>query len=245
MKRVIERCPNCGVEHDDPKGGACEVCGTTLRFWCRVHSKEIGWLESGTCPSCAAEAARPTPPPRAPAAPPPPRPAPPPTRPAPAPRPTPAPPPRPRHPDPPMPSRMEPEPPAHAGEDEGVVWIEVPPAGVPRRTRAPRPWGGRDPGVVMREGAEELAPYAAAGATMAVRMVHAFFALVKSVIVWGLLGALAGFFFPQFAAQIAGNQDPVWTAMAGAMIGGGLGLFFGTIRATRILFAAQRRPPDG
>ncbi|HYR07045.1 MAG TPA: hypothetical protein VEQ60_04740, partial [Longimicrobium sp.] len=75
MKRVIERCPNCGVEHDDPKGGACEVCGTTLRFWCRVHSKEIGWLDSAACPRCAAEAARPSPPPRAPTAPaaPPPR----------------------------------------------------------------------------------------------------------------------------------------------------------------------------
>ena len=39
MKRVIERCPNCGVEHDDPKGGECEVCGTALRFWCRVHGR--------------------------------------------------------------------------------------------------------------------------------------------------------------------------------------------------------------
>ncbi|WP_420128312.1 hypothetical protein [Longimicrobium sp.] len=240
MKRVIERCPNCGVEHDDPKGGACEVCGTTLRFWCRVHSKDIGWLDSATCPRCAAEAARPTPPPRAPAAPPPPRPAPPPPRPAPAPpaRPTPAPP------LPPRPRRPEPEPPPAHAEDEGIVWIEVPPTRPPRRTRAPPPWGGRDPGAVLREGAEDLAPYAEVGATMAVRMVSAVFALVKSVILWGLLGALAGFFFPQFAGEIGANQDPIWTAMAGAMVGGGLGLFIGTIRATRILFA-QRRPPGG
>ncbi|HEX6371907.1 MAG TPA: hypothetical protein VF006_23490 [Longimicrobium sp.] len=218
MKRVVERCPNCGVEHDDPKGGACEVCGTPLRFWCRVHSKEIGWLDAAACPRCAAEAARPTPPPRAPAAPPPP------TRPAPAPTP-------PRRPAPPPP-RVEADEP---------VWVEVP---APRRTRRPSPWGGRDPGVVLREGAEELAPYAEAGAGMAVRMVRALFAVVRSVIFWGLLGAVAGFFFPQLAADIAANQDPVWTAMAGAMVGAGLGLFFGTIRATRILFAAPRRP-DG
>jgi hypothetical protein len=231
VKRVIERCPNCGVEHDDPKGGACEVCGTPLRFWCRVHSKEIGWLDSEACPRCAAEAARPTPPPRAPATPPParPTPAPPPTRPAPPPT-------RPRRPEPTPP-------PAHVEADE-PVWIEVPAPRPPRRSRPPRPWGGRDPGVVLREGAEDLAPYAEAGANMAGRMVRAVFALVRSVIFWGLLGALAGFFFPQFAAEIAANQEPIWTAMAGAMIGGGLGLFFGTIRATRILFAAPRRP-DG
>jgi hypothetical protein len=81
VKRVIERCPNCGVEHDDAHGGACEVCGTTLRYWCRVHSREIGWLDAPECPRCAAESAAysprvPTPPPPAPrvdAPPPPPR----------------------------------------------------------------------------------------------------------------------------------------------------------------------------
>ncbi|HEX5872319.1 MAG TPA: hypothetical protein VFY65_17945 [Longimicrobium sp.] len=225
MKRVIERCPNCGVEHDDPKGGACEVCGTPLRFWCRVHSKEIGWLDSASCPRCAAEAARPTPPPR-----------------------TPAPAPQPPAPRRPAPTRVEPpaprRPPPTRVEADEPEWVEVPAPRAPRRPR-PRPWGGRDPAVVIREGAEDLAPYAEAGANMAVRMVAAFFALVRSVIFWGLLGALAGFFFPQFAAEIAANQDPVWTAMAGAMVGGGLGLFFGTIRATRILFAAPRRPPGG
>jgi hypothetical protein len=236
MKRVIERCPNCGVEHDDPKGGACEVCGTTLRFWCRVHSKEIGWLDSAACPRCAAEAARPAPSTRTPTAPPSRAPAPPPPPPRrtapPPPRPT---PPTPRVPDPTLPEPRRPVP--EREEADETVWTEAPP---PRRTRRPRPWGGRDPAVVIREGAEDLAPYAEVGASMAVRMVSAFFALVRSVIFWGLLGAVAGFFFPQFAAEIAANQEPIWTAMAGAMVGGGLGLFFGTIRATRILFAAPR-----
>jgi hypothetical protein len=230
VKRVIERCPNCGVEHDDdPKGGACEVCGTPLRFWCRVHSKEIGWLNSATCPRCAAEAARPTPPPRPPAAP---APTPAPTRAAPA-----SPPPRPRrpaYPEPPMPSRVEPDAP---------VWIEVP-AAPPRRTRAPRPWGGRDPGEVLREGAEDLAPYAEAGANVAGRMVRALFAVIRWVIGWGLLGALVGFLFPGLLVMGGATPEPIWTAMAGAMVGGGLGLFLGTIRAIRILFAAPRRP-DG
>ncbi|HEY7769748.1 hypothetical protein [Longimicrobium sp.] len=70
MTRVIERCPNCGVEHDEAVGGECEVCGTPLRFWCRVHGKEIGFLASAECPRCQAEEqarrSRPVPP-RAPA----------------------------------------------------------------------------------------------------------------------------------------------------------------------------------
>jgi hypothetical protein len=224
MKRVIERCPNCGVEHDDPKGGACEVCGTTLRFWCRVHSKEIGWLDSATCPRCAAEAARPVPPPRAPAAPPPAAPR------SPAPAPT------------PPPRRPAPTPPPARVEADEPAWIEVPAPRPPRRTRAPRPWGGRDPAVVMREGAEDLAPYAEAGAHMAGRMVRAFFAVIGSVIGWGLLGAAVGFFFPDLLVMGGATAEPVWTAMAGAMVGGGVGLFLGTIRALRILFA-QRPPP--
>jgi hypothetical protein len=212
MKRVIERCPNCGVEHDDPKGGACEVCGTQLRYWCRLHGKEIGFLDSPACPRCAAEAARPTPPPRAPAPPPPP------------PRPRevpPAPPPR-----RPAPTRVEPE--------------EVPPwaAEAPPRRRTRPSWGGRDPGVVIREGAEDLAPYASAGATFAVRLMLAFFAVVRSVIGWGLLGALIGFFY---ASSMGGQLDPIYTAAFGVMVGGGVGLLFGAIRALRILFAP---PPD-
>lgn len=229
MKRVIERCPNCGVEHDDPKGGPCEVCGTTLRFWCRVHSKEIGWLDSAACPRCAAEAAAPTPPSRP--VPPPPR--------APEPRrPTPAPPGRtpatPRVPDPTLPPPRRPEPTDPFEEPVVIIGRGRPPR------RMPRPWGGRDTGVVLREGAEDLAPYAVAGATAAVRMMLALFAVVRSVIFWGLLGAAGGFFFPGYVSGGNAQADPLWTAMFGGMIGGGVGLFFGAIRALRILFAQRR-----
>lgn len=207
MKRVIERCPNCGVEHDDPRGGPCEVCGTPLRFWCRVHSRETGWLDSAACPACAAERSRPAPPPRAPQPPPPRRPA---------------------------PRREEP---VEAPFEEPVVIIR---SGWPPR-RVPRPWGGRDAGGALREGAEELAPYAAAGATFAVRLMLALFAVARSAIVWGVLGAVGGFLY---ASSAGGRLDVLWTAAFGAMAGGMAGLFFGAIRALRILFAQPRRP-DG
>ena len=66
----------------------------------------------------------------------------------------------------------------------------------------------------------------------------ALFAVVRSVIGWGLLGALGGFFY---ASSMAGQLDPLWTAAFGATVGGGLGLLFGVIRALRILVAP---PPD-
>jgi hypothetical protein len=229
MNRVIERCPNCGVEHDDPKGGACEVCGTTLRFWCRLHSREIGWLDSGTCPRCAAEAA--TPPAR------------PPTRPAPPPPPrtTPAPTPPPRR---PAPRVEEVEEPVGARYDAPVEEPAEEPAVIVRTwppRRMPRPWGGRDPGAVLREGAEDLAPYAAAGASLAARLMLAMFAVLRSVIFWGALGAVGGFLFPNVVAAGGANPEPIWTAMAGGMVGGAFGLFIGTIRALRILVSQPRR----
>ena len=205
MKRVIERCPNCGVEHDDPVGGECEVCGTQLRYWCRVHGPEIGFMDAAACPRCAAEAARPAPPPRAPV-PPPARP----RRPAPAPEPT------------------------RVDADDGVVWVPVPP---PRRTRPPR-WGGRDPHVVIRDGAEDLAPYAAAGAGFAVRLVRAFFAVLRAVIAWTLIGALAGGAFAFY-----GGGDVMYSALFGGMVGAGLGLLNGAVRALMILFSGPRPPP--
>jgi hypothetical protein len=204
VKRVIERCPNCGVEHDDPKGGECEVCGTQLRYWCRVHGPEIGFMDTAACPRCAAEAARPTPPPRAPAPPPSAAPV----------------PPRPRRPTP-TPTRMEADAPPRT----------VPP---PRRPR----WGGRDPRVVIIDGAEDLAPYAAAGASFAVRLVRALFTIAGSVLGWGLLGAVGGFFY----ASTVGGMDPLWTAAFGAMVGGGLGLAIGGLRALLILFGRSRPP---
>jgi len=70
VKRVVERCPTCGVEHDDYAAEGCEACGTALRYWCRAHSREAGWLETPECRRCAEEAVRPTPAPRPRAAPP-------------------------------------------------------------------------------------------------------------------------------------------------------------------------------
>jgi hypothetical protein len=69
MTRVVDRCPSCGVEHD-VRVHACEACDTPLRAWCRVHSREIGWLDGPVCPRCAQEAARrpPVPPARRPSA---------------------------------------------------------------------------------------------------------------------------------------------------------------------------------
>jgi hypothetical protein len=63
MRHVVERCLTCGVEHEVRVDG-CEACGGALRYWCRVHSHEIGWLESSDCRGCAGEKARPIPLPR-------------------------------------------------------------------------------------------------------------------------------------------------------------------------------------
>ncbi|HEX2203184.1 MAG TPA: hypothetical protein VHG91_07790, partial [Longimicrobium sp.] len=94
---------------------------------------------------------------------------------------------------------------------------------------------GRDPRDVFRERAEEIGPYVVTGAGMAVRLFLAFLAVVRNVILWGVLGAIGGGFF---AASQGG--DVVFTALFGAMVGGGVGLFFGLIAALRVLFA---RPP--
>lgn len=60
MSHVVERCPACGMEHQQAVGGRCEACGAALRRWCRVHGHEAGWLNSGACPRCAQEAPRST-----------------------------------------------------------------------------------------------------------------------------------------------------------------------------------------
>jgi len=201
MSRVVARCPNCGVENDDARGGPCEVCGTTLRFWCRVHGAETGWLDSPECPRCAAEeqARR--------------------SRPAPRPAPSPA------------PARPTPPPgPAR--------WRRRAPA---ERVAAERPYAAppepaRDPREMLREGAEELRPYVVAGAGVAGRLIRATFAVIRSVIVFGVLGAIVGGVF-------AYNQrgDLVWPLISGALIGGAVGLVFGGIGALRILFAGAPR----
>jgi hypothetical protein len=208
VTRVVERCPNCGVEHDDPVGGQCEVCGTQLRYWCRVHGPEIGFMDTAACPRCAAEAARPVPPPR----------------------PAPAPPPTTRAPHRPAPTRVEAdEPPAWTREEPRIVRPE------PRAPRRPG-WGGREPHVVIRDGAEDLAPIAAAGA---VRLVRAFFALLRAVVGWTIFGAVAGGVYASYI-----GADVVYSALFGAMVAGCAGLIVGGLRALMILFSSSR-PPDG
>jgi hypothetical protein len=199
VKRVIERCPNCGVEHDDPVGGQCEVCGTRLRYWCRVHGPEIGFMDTAACPRCAVEAARPAPPPRAPV--------PPPSR---------------------APRRPAPTPPPTRVEADEVPGWDVPP---PRRRS---PWGGREPRVVIRDGAEDLAPIAAEGA---VRLLRAFFTFVRTVIGWTMFGALAGGVY-----AYAVGADVIYSALFGGMVGGIAGLILGGLRALLILFSPPRPP---
>lgn len=186
MKRVVERCPNCGVEHDHATGGACEVCGTQLRFWCRVHGAQTGWLDEPVCPRCEAELAEPIPS-------------------------TPTPRPSWRH--------ERPRPPG--GADRGR---HAPPAEVGRRSLEGA--GG---------GEADLRPYLASGAGVALRLVRALMAVVFAVLFWGVIGMVAGGVF-----AYSQGGDPVWTALFGAMVGGGVGLLLGAIRALRILLA---RPP--
>ena len=60
VRHVVDRCPSCGVEHGVPMR-ECEACDTPLRPWCRVHGREIGWLDGPRCLRCAQEEARRTP----------------------------------------------------------------------------------------------------------------------------------------------------------------------------------------
>jgi hypothetical protein len=56
VNAVVERCPNCGVEHEVSHTGPCEVCGSELRYWCQRHSRDTGWLSGVQCPLCLREA---------------------------------------------------------------------------------------------------------------------------------------------------------------------------------------------
>jgi hypothetical protein len=60
MKRIVERCPSCGVEHDH-EVHECEACGSAVRYWCRTHSRQIGWLAGPACLHCDEDAALPAP----------------------------------------------------------------------------------------------------------------------------------------------------------------------------------------
>lgn len=57
-RHVVDRCPRCGVEHD-VRARECEACDTPLRPWCRVHGREIGWLDGPACDRCAEDAGHP------------------------------------------------------------------------------------------------------------------------------------------------------------------------------------------
>jgi hypothetical protein len=56
IRHVVDRCPSCGVEHE-VRTHACEACDTPLRPWCRVHGREIDWMDGAACPRCAEDAA--------------------------------------------------------------------------------------------------------------------------------------------------------------------------------------------
>lgn len=191
---VVERCPNCGVEHPPTHEGPCEVCGHALRFWCQRHGQEAGWLDGVDCPLCVREAAA-----REAAA---------------------------RKPPPPPPRRVPVEPRPRARTAARPTARR--PAGPPRR---------RDRGAVLREGAGEILPHVATGAGVAFRVVRALFVVVRTVILWALLGAMGG---AAYAFLVGGEL--VWLALFGLSTGGGIGLFFGIILALRTLFA--RRPPS-
>ena len=180
MNTVVERCPNCGVEHQPSHVGPCEVCGSELRYWCTRHSRTIGWLEGEECPVCTREA-------EAKAAPPPPAP-------------------RPR--------------------------VERRPA---RRPTTPPP-ARRDRRPAPRVGAGEILPHVATGASLAIRVIHALFVLVRTVFLWAVLGAVAGAGYGYLT-----GSDLIWIGLFGLTNGALIGLFFGFILALRVLLT--RRVP--
>jgi presenilin-like A22 family membrane protease len=71
---------------------------------------------------------------------------------------------------------------------------------------------------------------------VAVRLFSAVLAVIRNVLGWAVLGTLLG-----AAVAYYENTDILWFAMFGAMVGGGIGLLFGVIRALRIVLAPPRR----
>ncbi|MEW5927382.1 MAG: hypothetical protein AB1941_07855 [Gemmatimonadota bacterium] len=225
MSRVVERCTVCGTEHSLAHTGPCEACGGGLGFWCTRHEAEAGWLPDRTCPLCAREedAARAAPPP---------------SRPEPSPR---TPPPR----------REAPRPRERPPVD--VPFEELPPrpsptVDVPFEARRRRPRGsveaGPPPGPVLRdEVARHLPGIAAGGASFAWRLLMGFLAVVRAVLGWGFIGAVLGLAYGMFATGSTLQEldsQVFWTGAFGVMVGGGLGLLIGLVRALRILFASPR-----
>lgn len=233
MSRVVERCTVCGTEHSLIHSGPCEACGGDLGFWCTRHEAEAGWLPGRTCPLCAREgAARAAPPPPRPESPPPS------TRPSP-------------------PSREAPRPRARPPVD--VPFEELPPrrpppvdapfeAAPPPRRRSRRPVEAGPPvpppGPVLRdEVARHLPGIAAGGVSLAWRLLMGFLAVIRAVLGWGIIGAVLGVVYGMSTTGSTLQElDPqlFWTGAFGAMVGGGLGLLIGLVRALRILFASPR-----
>lgn len=231
MSRVVERCTVCGTEHSLAHTGPCEACGGELGFWCTRHEAKTGWLPDRTCPLCAGEGA-------ARAAPPPPRP----ESPPPSTRTTPAPRERPRA-RPPVDVPFEELPPRPRPPVDVPFETAPPPGRRPRRPRRPVE-AGPPPGPVLRdEVARHLPGIAAGGASLAWRLLMGLFAVIRAVLGWGIIGAVLGVVY---GVSTTGStlQDldsqVFWTGAFGAMVGGGLGLLIGLVRALRILFASPR-----
>jgi hypothetical protein len=103
---------------------------------------------------------------------------------------------------------------------------------------------GPPPGPVLRdEVARHLPGIAAGGASLAWRLLMGFFAVVRAVLGWGIIGAVLGVVYGMSTTGSTLQElDPqlFWTGAFGAMVGGGLGLLIGLVRALRILFASPR-----
>ena len=85
-------------------------------------------------------------------------------------------------------------------------------------------------------GAREILPHVATGASLAIRVIHALFVLVRTVFLWAVLGAVAGAGYGYLT-----GSDLIWVGLFGLTNGALIGLFFGFILALRVLFA--RRVP--
>ena len=214
MNRIVERCPSCGVEHDEPTH-ECEACGSPVRFWCRTHSREIGWLESDVCPRCPPGAARPRPP----------KPAPPPSvAPTPAPSaggaPT---------------SASRP----YLRFDRARAATVEAPAAHPAPTPVPTPIAAAlvDPVVAVEASAETPAAGRKRGPGPAARV----FDGVLTAMWWGIVFALAGIGAGALIAWFMSDDIPT-IATAGGVIAGAGGVILGALAA--IGRAKQSNPPE-
>lgn len=226
MSKVVDRCPSCGVEHDHPVY-ECEACGSDVRFWCRTHSRDIGWLETDVCPRCPPTAARPRPP-RPVAAPPP------------------AASPAPAQTDAATPSRP------YLRFDRGAARAEAP---APASTTAAAPPAVETPAATPTVPAPppaEPAPVPAAAAAAAPRpraeprqrrgMGVRLFEAALTVMQTGIVGVILGVPVGGVWAYFAGAEVPLEAAIGGAK-GGMAGLALGVLIAMAT-FHRSKYPPE-